>query len=144
MKNGHVLTIDRYTRAMIMNNQHALFVFGDNLERVGYGGQAGEARGCPNAVGIPTKISPSQYIFDEDVENDMARFRVPIEKAFGQLSAHLKKGGTVVWPEDGVGTGLARLDITAPKLFSLIEQAKDRVFSEALSVKPITLEEVEK
>ena len=142
MKNGLVIIIDRYDRAMILANQQALFVFGDNLERVGYGGQAAEARDCPNAVGIPTKISPSEYIFDDQVEEDRDRFRIPIEKAFGKLVAHLDEGGTVVWPKDGVGTGLARLDVTAPKLFSLIEQAKERMFSRAEKVMQTTQDEV--
>lgn len=141
--NGRVIIIDRYTRALIRANPSVLFAFGDNLARVGYGGQAAEARGCLNAIGIPTKISPAQYIFDEDVENDMARFRDPIVLAFAILRQHLRSGNDIVWPKDGVGTGLARLHITAPRLYSTIEAVKERVFSEASSVVHQTLNQIE-
>lgn len=126
-----------------MANPSVLFVFGDNLARVGFGGQAGEARGCFNAIGIPTKISPSQYIFDEDVYHDLNRIALPIVQAFAILRDHLRKGETIVWPKDGVGTGLARLNITAPLLFEGIERAKKLVFSEAVSVTHKTLESIE-
>ena len=76
-RNGTVLIIDRYTRALIQSNPTALFVFGDNLKRIGYGGQAGEARGCLNAIGIPTKVSPSEYIFDDMVAADKDTYKTP-------------------------------------------------------------------
>lgn len=142
-KTGTVIVLDRYTRALIKANPNVLFVFGDNLERVGYGGQAAEARGCLNSVGIPTKISPSQYIFDIDVDENADRFKIPILQAFVTLHQHLQKGGVVVWPKDGVGTGLARLDITAPRLFKAIEGLKQNLFDNALLVKEQTLTEIE-
>jgi len=141
---GNVIILDRYTRSLIMANPTVLFAFGDNLARVGFGGQAAEARGCLNAIGVPTKISPSQFIFDEDVIQDMDRFKVPIVRAFAILRTHIRKGKDVVWPKDGVGTGLARLHITAPILFSAIEVLKDAVFSEANSVTHQTLSQIEK
>lgn len=140
---GTVIILDRYTRSLIKANPSVLFVFGDNLARIGYGGQAAEARGCLNSIGIPTKISPSVYIFDQDVEEDMARFRDPIILAFVILRKHLRSGGTIVWPKDGVGTGLARLPITAPRLHAAIEGVKERVFSEAALIKHETLQQIE-
>src|SRR5688572_11887327 len=125
--NGTVIVIDRYTRQLIMANPSVLFVFGDNLARVGYGGQAAEARGCLNSIGIPTKVSPAQFIFDDDVEEDINRFKVPIVQAFAILRKHLRSGGTIVWPKDGVGTGLARLPTTAPRLHATIEGLKEKV-----------------
>lgn len=141
--NRTVIIIDRYTRALIRANPDVLFAFGDNLARVGFGGQAGEARGCPNAVGIPTKISPSEYIFDDLVFENPERFRGPIVSAFSKLKAHLIAGGSIVWPKDGVGTGLARLNITAPRLYETIEAMKDAVFAEAVSVKHQNLNQIE-
>lgn len=134
MKNGHVIILDRYTRALILSNPTVLFAFGDNLMRVGYGDQAKEARGCANAVGIPTKKSPTEYLFDIDFENDIDSIRIPVIDAFVRLRLHLKAGGTIVWPKDGVGTGLARLPITGPRIFMAIEGVKQKVFSEAVSV----------
>lgn len=132
---GRLIIVDRYTRAVIKANPTVLFAFGDNLARVGFGGQAAEARGCLNAIGIPTKISPSVYIFDQDVEEDIDRFKEPIVLAFAILRKHLRSGNDVVWPKDGVGTGLARLPITAPRLHSVIEELKEyALVSEASSV----------
>lgn len=131
---GRVLIIDKYDRALILSNPDVLFAFGDNLARVGFGGQAKEARGCLNAIGIPTKISPAQFIFDEDVEVDINRFKIPIVEAFVILRQHIRKGYDIVWPKDGVGTGLARLPDTAPRLYAAIEGVKEKVFTEASSV----------
>ncbi len=142
-KTGTVIILDRYNRSLIKANPSVLFVFGDNLARVGYGGQAAEARGCYNSVGIPTKISPSEYIFDQDVENDINWFKAPILQAFVILFNHLKNGGTIVWPKDGVGTGLARLDVTAPRLFKTIEALKTKLLEEAALVKHETLNQIE-
>lgn len=143
MKTGHVLIIDRYTRSLIKANPRVLFAFGDNLARVGFGGQAAEARGCLNAIGIPTKISPLQPIFDDEVDIDLDRFKIPVIQAFVILRQHLRKGETIVWPKDGVGTGLARLHITAPRFLAAIEGVKEKIFSEALSEKNITLQQIE-
>ena len=127
-KTGRVILVKRYTRELITANPDVLFVFGDNLARVGYGGQAKEARGCKNAVGIPTKISPSQNITDDLVYQNPSRYCVPVTEAFDRLQAHLKEGKNVVWPEDGVGTGLAALPIHAPKFLEGIEAHKERLF----------------
>ena len=133
-KTGRVIIVKRYTRALITANPEVLFVFGDNLARVGYGGQAAEARGCKNAVGIPTKISPSQVITDELVYQNPHRYCVPVKEAFDELHAHLSKGGVVCWPKDGVGTGLAALSTHAPKFLEGIEAHKERLFDAAVSV----------
>ena len=45
-------------RKQLKDNPNILYVFGDNMVRQGYGGQAREMRGEPNAVGIPTKWRP--------------------------------------------------------------------------------------
>ncbi|KKL05458.1 hypothetical protein LCGC14_2605850, partial [marine sediment metagenome] len=50
---------DHITRQMLRDEPDTLFVFGDNMQRRGLGGQAFAMRGEPNAVGIPTKIFPS-------------------------------------------------------------------------------------
>jgi predicted NAD-dependent protein-ADP-ribosyltransferase YbiA (DUF1768 family) len=107
-----------YTRPMAKKRPEVLFVFGDNLQQTGFGGQAAAMRGEPNAVGIPTKVSPSQYFSDADY--DIAK--PVIEASYRRLAAHMNHGGTVVWPEDGVGTGLARLQEKSPKIWALIEQ----------------------
>lgn len=113
-----IKVIKWYTRDSIQAQPDVLWVFGDNLTRTGYGGQARAARGEPNAVGIPTKVSPYQYFSDTDFN----KAKPVIDAAFRKLYNHLQSGGIVVWPEDGVGTGLARLEEKAPKIWDYLEQ----------------------
>ena len=107
----------RYSRANIRSHPDWLFAFGDNLEESGYGGQAREARGEPNAVGIVTKRAPSMaeaaFLEDTDLPSISFRWRM----AFTRLNAHLMAGGTVIWPSDGIGTGRAQLATRAPALW---------------------------
>lgn len=109
------------TRQMLRNEPDMLFVFGDNMIEQGLGGQAKEMRGEPNAVGIPTKRLPAtrQSAFFRD--GDLRDARPKIEAAFLRLAFHLLKGGEVVWPADGIGTGLAELKTRSPVIWCLIE-----------------------
>lgn len=132
---GSVFIIRRYSRLMIKSNPSVLFAFGDNLARVGYGGQAKEARGEKNVVGIPTKISPALELSDEDFE----MVKQPIVQAFVILAEHLRNGHDVVWPFDGVGTGLARLPQAAPLIFQGIENCKEALFMMAKSVNTLDI-----
>lgn len=109
------------TRPMVRAAPATLFVFGDNMKGRGYGGQAAAMRGEPNAVGIPTKWIPSNTEYAFFIDSDFPAVRGLIEERFQQLADHLASGGDVVWPEDGVGTGLARLKARAPRVFNLIE-----------------------
>lgn len=109
------------TRGMIRAEPNTLFVFGDNVKRHGFGGQAKEMRGEFNAVGIPTKWKPSTdadaYLHD----NDFDIIRGDLDAAFGRIVMHIANGGDVVWPADGVGTGLAELPTRAPLIWEYIE-----------------------
>lgn len=118
---GKIVRTDRYHRTDLRRQHDWLFVFGDNMAERGFGGQAKECRGEPNAIGIPTKwqpsMTPDSFFCDDELED----VRPTIDGAFLELSGHLRKGGTVVWPMDGVGTGLAKLDERAPVIFSYIQ-----------------------
>ena len=57
--NHRIERMRNISRAYVRANRDKLFLFGDNLERRGFGGQAAAMRGEPNAVGIPTKKKPS-------------------------------------------------------------------------------------
>ncbi|WP_245326355.1 hypothetical protein [Hymenobacter wooponensis] len=46
-----------------------------------------------------------------------------IDEDLAPARHHLAKGGTVVVPEDGLGTGLAQLEQRAPQTFAYLEQA---------------------
>lgn len=109
------------TRQMLRDEPKALFVFGDNIEERGLGGQAREMRGEPNAIGIPTKWKPdmSEQSFFRDEHFDAV---VDIISArFGLLEYHLLNGAKVVFPEAGIGTGLADLSSKSPKIWALIQ-----------------------
>lgn len=106
---------------MLRDNPGTLFVFGDNMERVGLGGQAKEMRGEPNAVGIPTKWGPSTKPGAYFKDADFPHVQDEIDKGFDRLVRHVNNGGTVVWPEDGIGTGLADLPRKAPKIYAYLQ-----------------------
>ncbi|TFZ54475.1 hypothetical protein E4V01_25170 [Methylorubrum sp. Q1] len=103
---GGVRYEGRITRPMLQAERGTLFVFGDNLQRRGRGGQAAEMRGEPNAVGIPTKRAPSMDDSAFFTDADFDDFRDAAAPAFALLRAHAEGGGAIVWPADGVGTGL--------------------------------------
>lgn len=109
------------TREFMRQHPDWLFVFGDNFERRGSGGQAKEMRGESNAVGIPTKRKPldtlESYLSDSDLEEWEHETIAPGDR----LYEHLDNDGIVVWPEDGIGTGLAQLKEKAPKIYQYLK-----------------------
>ena len=115
------------TRQDLKDNPDIKFVFGDNFEKEGLGGQAKEMRGEPNAVGIPTKRSPnmSEKAFLTDA--DYAEWWAKSEKAILTLLMHHMEGGTVVWPLNDIGTGLADLPRRAPNIMKAIQRIKDKL-----------------
>lgn len=100
----------RIYRADLRANPGVLYVFGDNEFRTGFGGQAGEMRGEPNAVGIATLKAPGQFWSDDQFAGN----RYIIDA--------LRNGETIVFPLDGVGTGLARLEQSAPETFKHLQR----------------------
>jgi hypothetical protein len=119
-----LLYIKKYTRAYIKAHPDWLFVFGDNLLRSGLGGQAAETRGEPNVIGIATKRFPhmdsSAFFGDQDYDEWFAA-----EKAkFARLMDASKNGRTIIWPLDGIGTGLAQLEKHAPTIWNEIENLR--------------------
>lgn len=108
-------------REDLQANPETLYLFGDNDDRAGYGGQAKEMRDEENAVGVRTKWHPTNgsdaFFYDRDAEQvfDM------IDEDLEPVIDHLRSGGTVVIPTDGLGTGLSRLPQTSPIIFQYLE-----------------------
>ena len=102
-------------RQDLKDNPDKLYLFGDNYQRYGLGGQAKEMRGEPNALGIVTKKEPNNnensFLKDEHLGSNIRFFMDDMSRAIN----FLQKGGTVVIPEDGLGTGLSQLPTKAPK-----------------------------
>lgn len=103
----------------VLDNQNCLFVFGDNDKGFGKKGQA-IIRYCKNTIGIPTKKYPSLY--ESSFYND-DEFEINIQKldiAFKKLCENAKNYDFIVFPKDGLGTGLSKLDTKAPKTFKYL------------------------
>lgn len=109
-------------REDLQANPETLYLFGDNDDRSGYGGQAKEMRDEENAVGVRTKWSPSTnpgaFFRDRDAEQVFGM----IDEDLDPVIDHLRQGGTVVIPADGLGTGLSRLPQTSPIIFNYLEE----------------------
>ena len=107
-------------RKDLRSNPNTLYVFGDNLKRQGMGGQAAEMRYEPNACGVATKkspgTSPADYFRDNEIESNTFVFNQDLSRVVD----HLKTGGEVVFPTDGLGTGLSLLPKTAPKSYQVL------------------------
>lgn len=111
------------TREYVKANPDKLFLFGDNLEHRGFGGQAAAMRGEPNAVGIPTKKKPtrdeSAFFTDNEFEHNKSAIETALFPVFTAVS---EKNITVVIPADGLGTGRAELDKRAPQTFAYLQR----------------------
>jgi hypothetical protein len=110
-----------YTRTDIKNNPDKLYIFGDNFEQRGFGGQAKEARGEPNAIGIPTKRRPTM---EEDAfltDADWDEWFGIVDPIFKRIEAALEQNRVVIWPMAGIGTLRAELPKRAPRIFEAIK-----------------------
>lgn len=112
-----VILQSRIYRADLKANPNVIYVFGDNEVRWGLGGQAGEMRGEPNAVGVATLMAPGVFWTDADFERQCAVIDADMHTLFvSAINASL-----VVFPLDGIGTGLARLATSSPKTFAYLQ-----------------------
>lgn len=91
-----------------------VFIYGDNLAGYGTAGQAC-IRKEPNTFGIPTKRYPSMeagsFFTDRDCE------RQHVLKSLRELYS-LGKQRTIVFPSNGIGTGMAKMPEMSPMLFA--------------------------
>lgn len=113
-------------RADIQANPDAIYVFGDNPQRAGFGGQAGQCRGELNTIGICTCSGPGAADWsDANAASQCAQIDSDMEPLFKAL----RDGRTIVFPLDGIGTGIADLERRSPvtwaHLQSKIQKMKD-------------------
>lgn len=96
-----------------------LFVFGDNFQRSGRGPRAGQAiiRDCPNAVGLAIKHEPKRTPGAYFSDADGTAFAQELRRVHNIIAPHLRRGGVVWWPADGIGTGLAEMPVRAEMLY---------------------------
>lgn len=132
---------EEIVRADLHNNRSALYVFGDNEERRGLGGQAAEMRGEPNAHGIRVKRAPTMEKWALWTDSDFARVLPFLAEDFDKPYRWLTAGKVVVFPKDKIGTHRAALKESAPKIFNfvmkkiaLLEAISEEVRSEQLVI----------
>lgn len=104
-------------RADLLANPEALYLFGDNADRKGLGGQAKEMRGEINSIGIRTKYKPDDdeaSFFNDDLQNRFQNQCDMIERDLSKVFRHLRDGGMLIIPADGLGSGLSQLPERAP------------------------------
>lgn len=116
---------DWIVRSQLRKAPSERFVFGDNVQRVGMGGQAAAMRGEPNAIGIATKWAPSNRpsAFFRDAQDAAWRH---LDQDLALVAEALGEGRLVHVPRDGLGTGLSRLPTVAPALYRHLREAFDR------------------
>ena len=110
--------VERYTDADVKTNPNKIYVFGDNTQRTGTGGQA-QIRNNPNAMGIATKLAPSNAESAFMNDKDLAKNKAVIDGDIAKIKA---TGKDVVFPKDGLGTGLAKLKEKAPQTYEYLKQ----------------------
>lgn len=127
----------RYSVDLCRRHPNKFFLFGDNCERIGRGGQA-IIRGCGNAIGLVTKRSCSEYMEDGHSGDLLA-----VAMDMKMIEIMLKQGNTIVLPvfENGkttLGCGLADLPNRAPALYQLIDAWTQRLIKEYPYANPTT------
>lgn len=110
-----------WTRKLVENDPDNIYIFGDNTEGWGTGGQAC-IRGLKNAYGIPTKITPYRYMSDRELAFNAMIIKQAIE--------NLPRDKNWVLPEDGLGTGLADLPNKAPKTYQFLLDELNKAIKE--------------
>lgn len=132
----------RILRADLRRNPSCIYLFGDNEQRAGYGGQAKEMRGEPNAVGIRTKWEPNLREAAFWIEGDRpgthspAEFIAKVEEDFAPVRTALGRHAIVIVPAAGLGTGRAELAEGAPVTFAYLETLIARAARGWLEVPP--------
>jgi hypothetical protein len=106
-----------YTPELLRENPRTLFVFGDNVEEWGKGGQA-VIRDEPNSFGIPTKISPVEYFSEANWRGYKSIIDLKLEELQNliELPDSVTPYNTITFPIDFIGTGLAGLPTECPSL----------------------------
>lgn len=99
-----------------------IFIFGDNDIKRGKKGQA-VIRDQPNAFGIPTKKLPSllneAFYTDDEFDHNKSQ----IDAAIELIKQNLPNYKGIIYPESGLGTGLAQLDTRAPRTFEYLTKS---------------------
>lgn len=121
----------RWTELDVMKRPKWLFLFGDNVVSSGKRGQA-VIRDCSNSFGIVTKKYPSlkddAFLNDDELVQNQMIINICINSLYEIIKS--KKYDVLVVPENGFGTGLAKLPSKAPKTFDYLKHQLNSLFDE--------------
>jgi len=116
-----------WNKKTAINNPAFLFVFGDNDIQRGTKGQA-TIRYCKNSVGIPTKKFPNNKVGSYYTDKEYKLNQKKIDSALINIMLKSKEYKATVFPENGLGTGLAKLHIKAPKTYEYLNRKIYEIF----------------
>lgn len=128
--------VKTYTAEECRKAPNDIFVFGDNTVGKGKAPGAGQAviRDEPNAFGVPTKVAPSNaassFFSDKEEEIELVKSRLR------ELFKLGRQGKTLVFPEEGIGTGRAKMAEKSPKAFALMMDILENHFGVEFKKKP--------
>jgi len=116
-----------YDLGQCAENPHKLYVFGDNMIRVGEGGQA-SVRKAANSIGIATKRLPTMgaNAFFSDKIDEAKTILSDLQNVINTF--HTGDYEVIVLPKDGLGTGLAKMPINSPRLFHWLNESISLLF----------------
>jgi len=115
---NQVEVVSRYSRDEVKANPDKIYIFGDNTIRRGTGGQA-QIRHNENAFGIATKLFPSNKPDSFMSDSDLQANKDIIDSDIAKIK---DDGRPMVFPKDGLGTGLAKLKEKAPQTYAYLKQ----------------------
>jgi len=107
-------TCKLYTREEVSSHPNKLYIFGENStqkETSVIGGGQAVIRGLPNTFGLCTLTSIGNPWSDDSFESN----KTTIDMDVFYLKEKAKNYETIVFPEQGLGTGRACLQKFAPK-----------------------------
>ena len=104
-------------------NPKKLYIFGDNTLRIGMAGQA-QIRRCKNSTGLATKLHPGMEVNDFMSDDKYNEHCMIIEKDIQKILKVFENPDNgyekIVFPIDGLGTGLSMLPTRAPNVYNFL------------------------
>ena len=113
-----------------IDNPKNVYIFGDNTQRVGEGGQA-QIRRCSNSMGVATKRAPSMNdgSFFNDSINDFVSMFNDLITVYGFMHSEAGQDYTIIFPVDGLGTGLSELPQRSPFINNQLKLLLEQYFN---------------
>jgi hypothetical protein len=115
-----------YSIKMCKDNPQNCYVFGENEEQQGtFDRGSGQAiiRGQDNTYGFCTKKSIYKYWTDTEYSDNIIAIETDIKRL-----VNIAKNYVIVFPYNGLGTGLSKLPYMAPKTFLYLSRRLLDVF----------------